>query len=267
MVYKKIILVFLFMFVLFFSGSINAYEINNFDITISVTESHSAKVIEKWVVDFSSETDKMTFKQSIQAANINPSMLEKIDSKIKPKIFINDYSDLKVGFDEINNFVRLEYSISDLVLIKYLDYDNEVIWRFNDNLFRYFVSNNLYNIPSYSYIRIVLKEPFIVGETSPKASLSNNTISWTGISSNELRLIALEKKPPKPTFVIADLFEGFYLSKNFNYFALVLLLLVVTLLVFKKRLSKTIKNFVIKNSKIDSSKKRKDVVDFSEINK
>lgn len=265
--YKKIFLGLLLLFIIFISTNIYSYEIEKFDVTVEVKESNYAEIVEKWYFSFSSEQDKINFKETILEANINPSMLEKIHPKIKPKIFINEYSGLKIGFDEINNFVRLEYNTKDVILIKYLDYENEIIWRFNDNLFRHFVSNNLYNIPSNSIIRIILEEQLIVGETSPKAIHNKQEMYWTGISSNELRLIAIEKKPPKPTFVISEIFDGFYLTKNFVYYIFVLLILAVVLLIFKKKVSKGIKGFVVKHSKIKPSKNRKEIIDFDYFNK
>ncbi len=264
---KKYLWTFVLLFLFVFLNSVYAFNIDSFDITVNVEQDKYAAITERWFVSFETEQTKINFKNSILEANINPNMLERIDSKLKPKIFINDYSNLKVGFDEINNFVRLEYVITDVVLIKYLDYDNEIIWRFNDNLFRYFVENNLYNIPSSSFLRIYLQEPLMVGETAPRAEKQNNTIYWTGISSNELRLIVIEKKPPKPTFVIADFFEDLYLTKNFMYFVFGLLAIIVLLLIFKQKVSKNIKKFVIKNSKIKSSKNRKEIIDFDEFNK
>jgi hypothetical protein len=264
---KKILFGMLLLFLIFISTNISAYEIEDFEVTVVVKESNSAEITEKWFVSFLTAQDKENFKRNLLEANINVDMLEKISSKLKPKVYINDYSGLKIGFDEINDFVRLEYVIKDVVLIKYLDYENEIIWRFNDNIFRNFVSNNLYNVPSTSKLKIVLEEPLVVGETSPKANHEKQEAYWTGISSNELRLIAIEKKPPKPTFVISSIFEGFYLTKHFFYFVVVLLGLLVVLLVFKKKVSKNIKKFVIKHSKINPSKNRKDIIDFEYFNK
>jgi hypothetical protein len=255
-----------FVCLLLFVTTVHSYEIENFDITVVVKSSNSADVLEKWFVDFTSEVDKQNFKSKLLQANINVSMLEKIDYKLKPKIFINDYSNLKIGFDEINNFVSLSYNISDLTLIKYLDRENESIWRLNDNLFRYFVSNNLYTIPKNSYIRISLPESFIIGETSSK-NVENNFVLWAGINSNELRLIVIEKKPPKPSFVISNVLEGFYLNSYFGFFILFLLLIIIVSLIFKKKLSKNIKKFVVNHSKIRPSKKRKEIIDFDYFNK
>jgi hypothetical protein len=267
MIYKKMFLILLIVCLFFISTPVNSFEIENFDVTVVVKESNHAEIVEKWFVSFTSQQDKINFINNVLEANINPDMLEKIDSKLKPKIFINNYSNLKIGFDEINDFVRLEYVTRDLILIKYLDYENEIIWRFNDNVFRSFVSNNLYTIPSQSYLRITLEDPLIVGETSPKATQENKTIYWNGITSNELRLIAIEKKPPKPTFVIANLFEGLYLTQNLVYFILGLLALIIVLLIFKKKVSKNIKKFVVNHSKIKPSKNRKDIIDFENFNK
>jgi len=267
MVYKKFSMVFLLLFIIFISVNISAFEITSFDITVNVKEPEHAIITERWNISFYSNYSKSQFKNRILEANISPQLLEQIDIRLRPKIYINEYYDLKVGFDEVNDFVSLEYSTDDVMLIKYLDSENDIIWKFNDGVFRYFVSTNLYVVPSGSILRISLEEPFIVGETAPKATESQRTVYWTGISSNELRLIAIEKKPPKPTFVVSSIFEGIYLKEYFTYFVFALLAIVIVLLIFKKRISRGIKKFVVKHSKITSSKNRKEVIDLDHLNK
>jgi hypothetical protein len=262
---KKNCFVIIVFFLILLTTNIFAYELNSFDVTVDLHSPKSATIVEKWKFDFNNSEDIDNFKDKILKTNINISDLKKINPNLKPNVYINEYNNVKISFDEVDKYVRIEYTIEDICLIKYLDYENEIIWKFNENLFRQFVSNNLYNVPKNSYLRIKYYDPLFLGEAVPEVNKNENIIYWTGISSNELRVIFLEKKPPKPSFMISDIFKDFYLKESFIYIAGVLLFIVLILLLFKNKVSKNIKNFVIRHSKIKSKKNRKDIVDYDSL--
>jgi hypothetical protein len=260
---KSYLFIFLIFILVLISNTnlISASQVNSYDVKIDILSPNNAKIVENWKFDFNSESDLETFKEKILEININIPELKEIDSELEPHVYINDYKDVKITFDEVKKAVIIEYSIEDLCLIKYLDYEDEIFWKFNENLFRDFVTNNLYSIPKGSYLRVKLYDPLFFGETLPDAEIKNSVLSWTGISSNELKLIAIEKKPPKPTFVILDLYNNENLLDVFGYVILVLLIIIIVFLIFKKPISKLIKGFVISNSKIKTSKNLKEIVD------
>lgn len=253
--------------VLFFINGISAAEINDFDIVIDVLSPNSAKITEKWKVNIAEENDLGSFKESILAANVDLIKLEEINPNLKPHIYINKFSKLSVEFDEINLIVKLEYSTEDLILIKYLDYEDQIIWKFNENLLSYFVESGLYHIPKTSKITVFINRPLVIGDVLPKGTLENNSIIWTGISTNEIRLLAIEKKIPEATFNVANFFNKVYLKGTFYYSMIAIIFLILILLLFKKKVSKGIKSFVRKHSIIKPKKQINDIVDIDLIDK
>jgi hypothetical protein len=261
---SKLQILILIVFIFSFCVNLNivsASQVNSFDVELDILSPQSAKVVESWKFDFDSQKDLMEFKDQILEINIDISKLKEINDKLEPHVYINGYNNVKIGFDEIKQTVTIEYYIEDLCLIKYLDYDNEIIWKLNENLFRDFVKNNLYSIPINSYLKVKLYEPLFFGEILPKADIKNDVLSWTGLSSNELRLIAIEKKPPKPTFVLFDLYNNEELLKIFGYLVSILFIIILLGIIFKKKISKKIQSFVVRNSKIKTQKNMKDIVD------
>jgi len=258
------ILIFAIFSIMILHGNISAADLTNFDISVSIESPTSAKVVETWYVLFNTLKDQQAFSASILAAGINVDEFAKINPKLTPHIYINKYEKLSIGFDEIHSTVRLEYDISDTCLIKYLEDDYEIIWKLNENLFKNFVMNDVYYIPKDSYIRTSTYAPLIIEAYVPSGDVLNNQLSWTAISSNELRLLAVEKKPPKPSFVLTLGFEKNDSGAK-NYFIIILIVLVllaVGILFFSKPLSKSIKKFVMKHTVIKPKQKKKDLFDY-----
>jgi hypothetical protein len=253
--------------VLFFINGISATEINDFDIVIDVRSPNSATITEKWKVSVENENDLISFKESILAANVDLIKLEAINKNLKPHIYINKFSKLSVEFDEIDLVVKLEYSTEDVILIKYLDYEDQIIWEFNENLLSNFVESGLYHIPKNSRIKVFINHPLIIGDVLPKGTLENNSINWTGISTNEIRLLAIEKKIPLATFNVSDFFNKVYLKGVFYYTMIAIIFIILVLLLFKKKVSKGIKSFVRKHSIIKQKKQINDVIDIDLVNK
>jgi hypothetical protein len=252
----------------FLSSNSEKFEIVSFDVLLDINSPNNAKVIEYWKFNFDSEQDIINFKEQIFAANINISKLKEINSELEPHVYINDYKNVKIGFDELEKVVRIEYTIEDLCLIQYLDYDNEIIWKLNENLFRHFVNNNLYDIPKDSYLKVKFYEPLIFGESLPAVEVnSSDLVSWTGVSSNELRLIVIEKKPPKPSFVISDFLDDKNNLKVFIIGSFILILLIIILLIFKDKFFKKINAFVIRHSKLNTRKSNSEIINSQYFNR
>lgn len=254
---------------LFLLMPVYAISLSSFDISVDIYSPNNSKITEVWNVTYNAPSEQSSFKSQILKSSTDLIELQKINPDIKPHIFINQdkLKNIKISFDEVNSNLRIEYDLEDSSLIKYLDYQDQIIWRFNENLFRQFVVNGLFNIPRESQIRVTLYDPLIIGDVSPKTSQNNRTIVWSGISTNELKIIAIEKKPPKPTFVISNVFSKEYLNKSFFYVLYILLFIILVLLIFRNKVSSGIKKFVIKYSVIKPRKQINEIVDFDFVNK
>lgn len=256
---KYLIILIIMMFALFLPN-LHSAQLTDFKIDIKVTSPTTANIIENWMIFYDplDLEDLENFKNAILQANLNLETLKKIDPNIRPHIFFNKVNSVSIGFNELNNSVRIEYDISDQVLLKYFENDEELLWKFNDNLLRYFLLNDLYRISKESELIITLYEPLVIEDPVPEGEIVGNSIKWNGISSNELRLVAYEKKPPKPSFLLTNIFKT-----NFAFYLvfLILILFSVFILFFKPKLKKSIRAFVIKNSEIKREKEKKDIFD------
>ena len=120
----------------------------------------------------------------------------------------------------------------------------------NENLFKDFTSNNLYHIPIDSYLIISVYSPLVIQDPVPQGIIEKTKLTWTGISSNELRLLALEKKPPKPSFAVS--LEQQRITKT--YIIIIIILIILTIIVMNKKTNKKIEKFVINHSEIKPAK-------------
>lgn len=259
----------IFLFMIFFLTFVNAISLTDFDISVDIFAPNQTKITELWNVDYNAESELIDFKAKILKSSTDLAELQKIDPDIKPHIFINQdkIKGIKISFDEINSILRIEYDLEDLSLMKYLDYQDQIIWKFNENLLRLFVINGLFNITKTSQVKISLYDPLIIGDVSPKTQQENRTIIWSGISTNELKILAIEKKPPKPTFVISNIFSKSFLNKSFFNVLYILLFIVLVLLIFRNKVNNAIKKFIIKNSVIKPRKQINKIVDFDFVKK
>lgn len=255
--------------VLFLIMPVYAISLKNYEINIEIFSPESSKITETWIIEYNGELELSNFKTEILKSSTNLSDLQKIDPEIKPHIYINqdNIENIKISFDEINAAIRIEYTLEDISIIKYLDYQDQIIWRFNDNFLRLFVVNGLYTIPKESLIKVTFYAPLIIGDVAPKAQLDNRTVIWSGISTNELKIIAIEKKPPKPTFVVSNIFSKDYLNKSFFYVLYILFFIFLVLLIFRNKVKSEIKAFVIKHSVIKPRKQINKIVDFEFVKK
>ena len=249
--------------------NISALPLSDFEITVNIFSPSSSKVTENWVVNYQTPEELTEFKERILKSSTDLTELQKINPDIKPHIYINQdkIKNRKISFDEVNAILRIEYDLEDHSLIKYLDYQEQIFWRFNENLFNQFVVNGLFSIPKSSKIVIELYNPLIIGDVSPQTNQTENTITWSGVSTNELKIIAIEKKPPKPTFVVSNIFSKDFLNKSYFNILYVFLVIVLILLIFRNKVSSGIKKFITKHSVIKPRKQINEIVDFDFVNK
>jgi len=255
MIFSKKLLV-VFIFLIFLLPSIYSAKLSDFDIAIDIRGSQKAFITENWTVEYDSfvADDKEKFKEAILSANVNLEKFIDIDTRLRPNVFLKNYSDVSIIFDDSKNIITINYEISDLVLENFYETEDDILWKFNENLLRNFIVNNLYVIPSSSKISITAYDPLIITDSNPKGDVERNKIVWNSLSSNEIKLLFYEKKPPKPSFVIITSQE----SNIFYYLVLLFIILLSIILIFRNPLEKAIKKFVIKNSVIKPKKQKRE---------
>ncbi len=261
MINKKIFLIMLL--AIFLIPNIYSAKLTNFDISIDIRGPQKAFVTETWVVEYDSQisNDKELFKQQLLLANIDLDKFVKIDPKLRPNIYLKNYSNVSIVFDETKDIININYEVPDLFLQNYYETDEYILWKFNENVLRNLVVNNLYVIPSFSRVIIQVYNPLIISDTNPTGEITKNIVVFNSLSSNELKVLAYEKKPPKPSFVIV----GSSNSNIFYYLIIIFIIVLSIILIFKEPLSKAIKKFVINNSVIKPKKQKKEFVVDSEV--
>lgn len=264
---KKYLLVGLL--VLFLIMPVYAVSLTNFDISINVSSPEKATIVETWNVEAASEEELSDFKSNILTNSGDFEELRKINPDLNPHIYIDEINirNFAISFNEIDAKIRLEYTITDKCLISFLDYENQIIWELNNHLFNQFIITGVFNIPKGSQISITLYDPLLIGDVVPTAEITGRTILWGSSSSNEIRVLAIEKKPPKPSFVFSNLFSKDYLNKSYFMVLFILLIIVLILLIFRNKVNSGIKKFITKHSVIKPRKQINDIVDFDFVSK
>ena len=246
-----------------FLPSVHSAQLSNYSISLHIDNNNQITVNEVWKVSAIDQNDLSNFKSNLLKANLNLDKLKAIDPNLTPHVYLTKYKNVAISFDEVHSTVRLSYTTNGLVLEKIFENDNEILWQFNSNFLKNFLINNLYSIPNNSYINISVYEPLIIQDPLPKGTIKNNTLTWTGVSSSKLRLLLYEKKPPKPSFFLLN----FSYNSKFYTFLFILILLILVGFIFRKRMSRSIKNFVVKHSVIKPEKNKEDLFDTDFLNK
>ncbi|MFH0905971.1 MAG: hypothetical protein V1824_01380 [archaeon] len=246
---KNISLVICSLLFLLVIAQVNALDLTSYKISVNVTSDSSAQIVENWIVTYKSVNELENFKKDLISANIDLDRLSQINLKLAPHIYINRNNlNLKsVSYSTEENVVRIEYIIKDQCLIKYAEIEDKILWKLNENLFNYFIVNDLYYIPSDSQISISIYEPLKLEISVPSGKLEKNILIWSGISSNELRILAVEKEPPKPSFSIIGGFSQIFKHTSLSIVLLFLLVIIILYFIFRKNITKNIKRFVINN--------------------
>lgn len=254
MSYKK--LLFIFLLTILLLPNIYSAKLTNFDVLIDIRGPQKAFVTETWVVGYDPLVlnDKENFKQQILLANLDLDKFSKIDPNLKPKVYLKNFSNVSIIFDETKDQININYEVSDLFLQNFYETDSEIIWKFNENVLRGFIVNNLYVIPSFSKLIIKVYDPLIINDTNPKGEISKNIVTFNSFSSNELKILVYEKKPPKPSFVIIGSSD----SNLFYYLIIIFIILITIILIFREPLERAVNGFVVRNSVIKPKKQKKE---------
>ena len=258
-----LILILLTLFIaLLFTPTINSAKLTDFNITINVTSPNSATVVETWniIYNYADKQDFYEMKQKIINASLDLAKLQLIDPQITPHVYLNKFDDFKISFNDVDNTLRLEYDIPDLVLLNYFENDDQILWKFNENILKNFISNDLFYFPDTSKMSLVVYSPLVLEDPIPTGTITDNKLTWSGFTTNEIKVLALEKKPPKPSFVVSNIFKDMSPKGLYNYL-IIIFLLVIIVFIFKKRLRLIFKKFIIEHSYIEPKKPRKDLFD------
>lgn len=248
-------------FVLSILPNIHSAKLTNYENYIYINAPTSTHIVENWYIesDSSNLDDLKIFKQKILDADLDPSKLVLIDPNLRPHIYINIPTNFTIKFDDIKKTVTMEYKITDLAMINYFENDDEILWQFNSNMFNNFVINHLYSIPKESSLTINLYAPLILDNSTP-GKIDDRKLMLSGYSSNQLKILALEKKPPKPSFFFTNIFGDMSQKGLYNYLIIVVAFIIIVF-IFRKRLKSTLRKFVIKNSVIEPRKVKKEFFD------
>jgi len=246
-----------------FLPSVHSAQLTDYNISLHIDSNTQISVVEVWNVSAIDQNDLSNFKSEILKANLDLDKLKAIDPDLSPHVYLDKFKNVTISFDEINSSVRLSYITNGLVLEKFYENDDEILWQFNTNFLKNFLINNLYSIPDNSGITISVDSPLIIQDPLPKGIVSNNSLTWTGVSSSKLRLLLYEKKPPKPSFFLLN----FSYNSKFYTFLFILILLILVGFIFRKRMSRSIKRFVVNHSVIKPEKNKEDLFDIDFLNK
>jgi len=247
--------------IIFILPGIHSAKITNYETSIYINGPQSTHVVENWYIETNPlyTSDLKTFKQRILEADLDPAKLILIDPNLRPHIYINIPTNFTIKFDDIKKTVTIEYTITDLAMINYFENNEEILWQFNSNMFNNFVINHLYSIPKESSLTISLYEPLTLDDSTP-GKIDDRKLILSGYSSNELKILALEKKPPKPSFFFTNVFGDMGQKGMYNYLLIVIVLIGIVF-IFRKKLKSRLQKFVIKNSVIEPKKVKKEFFD------
>jgi len=238
--------------------SIHSAKLGNYEISIYINSPNSAHVIENWYIEYNylNLKDLEQFKTRIMEANLDPTKLTAIDPNLKPHIYISQAPVPTIKYDDIKNIVTLDYSTNDQILINFFENQDEILWQFNSNLLNRFVLNDLYSIPKSSNITIWFYDPLTIDDPAP-GKIDARQLYLSGFSSNQLKILALELKPPLPSFIVLNMFKDMSQKGLYNYLIIIIILIIV-MFIFRKRLRSGFKKFVISHSVIEPKKVKKD---------
>lgn len=252
-------IIFVFFCFVLILPNLNSAKLNNYEIYIYISGPTSTHISENWYIESENATDLQAFKKKILQADLDPTKLVLIDPNLKPHVYINTPTSFTIKFDDIRKIVTIDYSTNDLAMINYFENQEEILWQFNANMFNLFVQNHLYSIPKESSLTILLYAPLILENSTP-GKIDDRKIMLSGVSSNELKILALEKKPPKPSFIFTNIFKDMSQKGLYNYLIIIIVLIGIVFL-FRKRIKSNLQKFVIKHSVIEPKKVKKEFFD------
>ncbi len=241
-----------------------ALQLNTHYIEINLDSEGKAQIIEKYELTFFSNLELEQFKEKVSENSSS------IDAwKVDYPFFFPRFAEAAgnkldasfVTFDEEQRTLTLEYFIETPFSVLQKDEPRATLWAISDSQFGAYIKQSLILIPQNTVIRINLPSNgrAIPNEIPVEAAIQGNSITISGITTNNMNIKYIIQKPLSPSFNSIQFVREFLFQPS-NYIYIFITIVAIGIVYWKRRiLTGKIEKYVEEHSEIEQAKPEDEV--------
>jgi hypothetical protein len=254
----------IFVFIAILIGNASALQLSTHYLEINLDSEGKAHIFEKYEITFFSSLELSQFRAKV-AENSSS-----IDAwKVDYPFFFPRFADAAgnkldasfVTFDEEQKTLTLEYFLEKPFSILQKDEPRATLWAIPDSQFGAYIKQSLIIIPQNTVIRINLPNNgrVLPNDIPAQATVQGNSITISGITTNNMNLKYIIQKPLSPSFNSFQFVREFFFQPS-NYIFVFLAIVIIGAIYWKKETIKSkIEKYVEDHSEIEEAKQEDDV--------
>ena len=251
-------------FLAILAGSTAALQLNTHYIEINLDSEGKTQIIEKYEITFFSNLEIEQFKEKV-AENSSSIDAWKVDYPFFYPRFAeaagNKLDASFVTFDEEQRTLTLEYYLEQPIALMQKDEPRATLWTISDSQFGAYIKQSLIIVPQNTIIRINLPSNgrAIPNDIPVEAAIQGNSITISGITTNNLNIKYIIQKPLSPSFNSFQFVRGFFFQPS-NYIYILLIGVVIVIVYWKRKIvASKIEKYIEEHSEIEQAKPEDDV--------
>lgn len=258
---KCSIVAMLIIFSVLFFGTVHAlsYTVAQHTINIQIstdTNTQKDSVVEKFYVNFSSEADKIDFRQNSTQLGTSVDAWKRLNPLFVPSLGDNTQNK-KIAYTEgEQNYLQISYDLTEPLMVKGKDATMLTEYDLKVNFFNSFYQAGLWIIPENTTISIEIPPGAEIRDVvEPTASINNNgtrkVVSWQGyLSANKLALSYVVWKKMPPVIDLSATTNFLFKTQEGLLLLLIVAIIIIAIAWQRKKLGRGIEEFVEKHSLI-----------------
>jgi len=227
-------------------------------IDIQVTNDGGATIVERFFLNFPTEGDKVSFRETSSVLGTNMEEWKTFDPLFAPSIGSNNQTNGRISYNEgEQNYLEISYGLSESLMAKGKETAMMIEYGIKQNFLDNFYQSGLWVIPDNTKIEITLPPGAeISGTVEPEAVTSiagsKRIVSWNGYkSANKLTLNYVLWKKITPAVDLNAMFAWLFRTiEGLAFIAIVIVIILVVVWKRKKIIAK-VEGFVENNSLIE----------------
>ena len=245
-------------------GSTAALQLNTHYLEINLDSAGNAHIFEKYEITFFSSLELSQFKEKVSENSSS------IDAwKVDYPFFFPRFADAAgnkldasfVTFDEEQKTLTLEYFLEKPFAILQKDEPRATLWEIPDSQFGAYIRQSLIIIPQNTAIRINLPSNgrVLPSEIPSQATIQGNSITISGITTNNMNIKYIIEKPLSPSFNSFQFVREFLFQPS-NYIYIFIFIVVIGAIYWNRKIIiSKVEKYIEDHSEIEQAKQDEEV--------
>lgn len=232
------------------------YSVAQHTISVQINLEENDTVVEKFIINFPSETDKIDFRNKSISLGTRLDAWQGFDGRFQPSLGENT-ANKKIAYTEGEpNYLQISYTLNEPLMAKGKEATMLTEYSLKVNYFNSFYQSGLWIIPEQTAISIELPpgaeiKDTIVPDATTYSNGTRKVVSWQGYkSANKLALNFVVWKKIEPVVDLNE-FTNFLFKTQTGWILIIAVIVIIAIIAWKrKEIGEKIDTFVENHSAI-----------------